>query len=166
MHVAACRPGGADVLSLQDTDLMQGLLETMVVLWEGAKERLNRPANKTVREKLVKKISESLSLLFDTFKVHISDCGNQVHVQKKETWREKKKLEKKKTKSKSLGSLPSLLECQTPGALDRRWLGITGGLVAYPVILLVSELPKESSRHIGYRLRKPRIRLYACASNT
>ena len=69
---------------------MQGLLETMVVLWEGAKERLNRPANKTVREKLVKKISESLSLLFDTFKVRISDCGNQVHVQKKETWRKKK----------------------------------------------------------------------------
>ena len=65
------------------------------------------------------------------------------------TWRKKRrekiwrKKKKRKKKSKSLGSLPSLLECQTPGALDRRWLGITGGLVTYPVILLVSEFPKE-----------------------
>ena len=36
----------------------------------------------------------------------------------------------------------------------------------YPVILLASEFPKESYRHIGYRLRKPRIRLHVCASNT
>ena len=48
---------------------MQGLLETMVVLWEGARERLNRPANKAVWNKLVRKISENLPLLFDTFKV-------------------------------------------------------------------------------------------------
>ena len=48
---------------------------------------------------------------------------------------EGEKREKNKRK-KSPGSLPSLLECQTPGALDRRWLGITGGLVTYPVILL------------------------------
>ena len=52
----------------------------------------------------------------------------------------KKKREREKKRSKSLGSLPSLLECQTPGALDRRWLGITGAAaVTYPVILLASE---------------------------
>ena len=63
------------------------------------------------------------------------------------TWRGEKKnklggeKKNKLEKKKSPGSLPSLLECQTraPGALDRRWLGITGGLVTYPVILLVSE---------------------------
>ena len=71
--LAVRRPGGADVLSLRDADLMRGLLETMVVLWEGAKERLNRPANKAVRDKLVRKISESLPLLFDTFKVHVRE---------------------------------------------------------------------------------------------
>ena len=85
---------------------------------------------------------------------------------KKKLGEKKKRRNLEKKKKKSPGSLPSLLECQTPGALDRRWLGITGGLVTYPVILLVSEFPKESYRHIGCRLRKSRIRLHACASNT
>ena len=89
--------------------------------------------------------------------------------EKKGTWRKKTKerkketLEKKKQKREKKRNLrrrkkqkPREPPCQTPGALDRRWLGITGGLVTYPVILLASEFPKESYRHIGYRLRKPR----------
>ena len=33
-------------------------------------------------------------------------------------------------------------EVSATGALDRQWLGITGGLVTYPVILLVSGVPE------------------------
>ena len=48
---------------------MTGLLETIVVLWEGAKDRLDKPTNRTLRSKLVGRVAEKLPLLFDTFKV-------------------------------------------------------------------------------------------------
>ena len=37
----------------------------MVVLWEGAREQLDK------RTKLVGRVAETLPLLFDTFKVHM-----------------------------------------------------------------------------------------------
>ena len=52
---------------------MTGLLETMVVLWEGARDRLDKPTNRTLRSKLVGRVAEKLPLLFDTFKVSV--CG-------------------------------------------------------------------------------------------
>ncbi len=59
---------------MEDGDLLLGLLETMVVLWEGARESLAKPSNKAVRAKLVGKISESLPALFDAFKVREPHC--------------------------------------------------------------------------------------------
>ena len=47
---------------------------------------------------------------------------------KKKKGKKKRKKKKKKKKKKTAYSLPSLRErSETPGALDRRALGITGG---------------------------------------
>lgn len=64
--------GVCDSLGLSDTDLLCGLLETMVVLWEGARDRLNKPSNKVIRNKLSSKVADNLPLFFNTFKV----CSN------------------------------------------------------------------------------------------
>ena len=48
---------------------MTGLLETIVVLWEGVRERIDKPANKQLKKKLVSTIATSMPQLFDTFKV-------------------------------------------------------------------------------------------------
>ena len=44
-----------------------------MVLWEGARDRLDKPTNRTLRSKLVGRVAEKLPLLFDTFKVSV--CG-------------------------------------------------------------------------------------------
>lgn len=59
-----------EALSLQDSELITGLLETMVVLWEGAREQLDKRTNRAIHNKLVGRVAETLPLLFDTFKVH------------------------------------------------------------------------------------------------
>ena len=55
---------------------MCGLLETMVVLWEGARDRLDlkKKGSKAARKKLVDRVSHSLPLLFDTFTVRLTGC--------------------------------------------------------------------------------------------
>ena len=55
--------------SLEDSDLMCGLLEVMVVLWEGAKDRLDKPTNQKLRKRLWNKMVKSLPVLFDNFTV-------------------------------------------------------------------------------------------------
>ena len=59
---------------MEDSELMTGLLVTMVVLWEGARDRLDKPTNRTLRSKLVGSVAEKLPLLFDTFKVCLYVC--------------------------------------------------------------------------------------------
>lgn len=66
---------------MEDGDILLGLLETMVVLWEGAREKLESPSNKAIRAKLVGKISESLPALFNAFKVCIHVQYAQSHSQ-------------------------------------------------------------------------------------
>ena len=56
-------------LSLEDGDLLTGLLETIVVLWEGVRERMEKPGNKQLKKKLTSTMAASMPLLFDTFKV-------------------------------------------------------------------------------------------------
>lgn len=56
-------------LDLADSDLMCGLLEVMAVLWEVAKDRLDKPTHQKVRKKLWNKMAKSLPLFFDTFTV-------------------------------------------------------------------------------------------------
>lgn len=56
-------------LTLEDSELMTGLLETIVVLWEGVRESVDKPGSKHLKKKLITTISGSLPLLFDTFKV-------------------------------------------------------------------------------------------------
>ena len=56
-------------LSLEDSELVTGLLETTVVLWEGVRERMEKPGNKQLKKKLISTFSASMPLLFDTFKV-------------------------------------------------------------------------------------------------
>lgn len=56
-------------LSLDDSDLLTGLLETIVVLWEGVRERIEKPGNKQLKKKLTSTMAASMPLLFDTFKV-------------------------------------------------------------------------------------------------
>jgi hypothetical protein len=58
-------------LSLADSDLMCGLLEVMVVLWEVAKDRLDKPTNQKIRKKLWNKMTKSLPLFFDIFTVSV-----------------------------------------------------------------------------------------------
>lgn len=41
----------------------------MVVLWEGAREQLDKRTNRAIHNKLVGRVAETLPLLFDTFKV-------------------------------------------------------------------------------------------------
>ena len=56
-------------LSLEDSELVTGLLETTVVLWEGVRERMEKPGNKQLKKKLITTFAASMPLLFDTFKV-------------------------------------------------------------------------------------------------
>ena len=58
-------------LSLDDNDLLTGLLETIVVLWEGVRERIEKPGNKQFKKKLTTTFAASMPLLFDTFKVTV-----------------------------------------------------------------------------------------------
>lgn len=63
-------PGTSESLSLSDTDILCGLLETMVILWESARDKLNKSGNKAIRNKLYSKVAENLPLFFNTFKVN------------------------------------------------------------------------------------------------
>ena len=63
-------PDSSSPLSLDDSELLTGLLETIVVLWEAVRERIDKPGNKQLKKKLVTTISSSLPQLFDTFKVY------------------------------------------------------------------------------------------------
>lgn len=56
-------------LSLVDSDLMSGLLEVMAVLWEVAKDKLDKPAHQKLKRKLVTRMAQHLPLLFDNFTV-------------------------------------------------------------------------------------------------
>ena len=58
-------------LSLADTDVIGGLLEVMVILWEGAKERLNSPSNRSIRSKLEAQVAQTLPLFFNTLTVSV-----------------------------------------------------------------------------------------------
>lgn len=64
LYLPDCSP-----LTLEDSELMTGLLETIVVLWEGIRESIDKSGNKQLKKKLITTISGSLPLLFDTFKV-------------------------------------------------------------------------------------------------
>ena len=67
-HTHMCT-GCSSSLSLDDRDLLTGLLETIVVLWEGVRERIEKPGNKQLKKKLTSTFAASMPLLFDTFKV-------------------------------------------------------------------------------------------------
>lgn len=56
-------------LSLVDSDLTSGLLEVMAVLWEVAKDKLDKPAHHKLKKKLVTRMAQHLPLLFDNFTV-------------------------------------------------------------------------------------------------
>ncbi len=58
-------------LSLSDSDLMCGLLEVMVILWEVAKDRLGRPTHQKVNKNLLAKMAQSLPVLFNAFTVSL-----------------------------------------------------------------------------------------------
>ncbi|XP_013379950.1 condensin-2 complex subunit G2-like [Lingula anatina] len=59
-------------LTLNDTEVMSGLLETMVVLWGGVSAQLDKPANAELKEKLHAKFSKCLP---DFFRVmHDNRC--------------------------------------------------------------------------------------------
>ena len=60
---------GEGPLSLSDSDLMCGLLEVMVILWEVAKDQLAKPKHQKVQKNLLSKVALSLPTLFKTFTV-------------------------------------------------------------------------------------------------
>ncbi|XP_038078115.1 condensin-2 complex subunit G2-like isoform X2 [Patiria miniata] len=49
-----------DSLSLQDTDIMEGMLEIIAVLWTGINDQLAKPENQTTKKQLVSRFSKAL----------------------------------------------------------------------------------------------------------
>ena len=54
---------------LRNKTIITGLLETMVILWEGSRENLQQSKAKALRGRLVEAVGRSLPILFDQFKV-------------------------------------------------------------------------------------------------
>lgn len=54
---------------LRNKAILTGLLETLVVLWEGSREALQQTKAKALRGQLVEAVGRSLPVLFDRFKV-------------------------------------------------------------------------------------------------
>ncbi len=61
-----------DPLSLSDSELVCGLLEVMVVMWEVVKDSLDHKAHQKAKKKLMSSMDENLPILFNTFTVRIS----------------------------------------------------------------------------------------------
>ena len=62
---------GWDDLSVKfkDMGILTGLLETMVILWEGSREALQQTKAKALKGQLVEAVGRGLPVLFDWFKV-------------------------------------------------------------------------------------------------
>ena len=56
-------------MKLRNKTIITGLLETMVILWEGSRENLQQSKAKALRGRLVEAMGRSLPILFDRFKV-------------------------------------------------------------------------------------------------
>eukprot|EP00731_Ephydatia_muelleri_P012778 Em0007g88a len=56
-------------MKLRNKTIITGLLETMVILWEGSRENLQQSKAKALRGRLVEAVGRSLPILFDQFKV-------------------------------------------------------------------------------------------------
>lgn len=56
-------------LSVRDVDLVRGLLEVMVVVWEVLSDRLDGPRSKELRKKLLDRTEKNLPVLLQTFTV-------------------------------------------------------------------------------------------------
>ena len=56
-------------MKLRNQTIITGLLETMVILWEGSRENLQQSKAKALRGSLVEAVGRSLPILFDRFKV-------------------------------------------------------------------------------------------------
>ena len=69
MSPLSTRPLLPDSLSLTDRDVIAGVLEVLVVLWEGVRQRLGTPKHKILRSKLESTVAESLPLLFNALTV-------------------------------------------------------------------------------------------------
>lgn len=63
-------------LKLKDKTIITGLLETMVILWEGSRENLQQSKAKALRGRLVETVGRSLPILFDQFKVRLFKLVN------------------------------------------------------------------------------------------
>ena len=65
-------------VKLKDMGILTGLLETMVILWEGSREALQQTKAKALRGQLVEAVGRGLPVLFDWFKVscphHLDVC--------------------------------------------------------------------------------------------
>ena len=55
-------------MKLRNKTIITGLLETMVILWEGSRENLQQSKAKALRGRLVEAVGRSLPILFDQFK--------------------------------------------------------------------------------------------------
>ncbi len=50
---------------------MCGLIETMVILWEGVRDKLDQRGNKGVKKRLEGQVTKCLPTLFNTFEVRM-----------------------------------------------------------------------------------------------
>ena len=58
-----------DVLSLGDTDTLNGLLEIIVIVWTGSLTDIAKPDNKEMKEMFEKKMSKAIPQFFRVFQV-------------------------------------------------------------------------------------------------
>ena len=56
-------------LTLANSDLIAGVLEVVVILWEGGREKLATPKHRTLRSKLESVMTKSLPMFFNTLTV-------------------------------------------------------------------------------------------------
>ncbi|XP_033625419.1 condensin-2 complex subunit G2-like [Asterias rubens] len=56
-----------ETLTIQDTDVMEGMLEIIAVLWTGISDQLAKPENQTTKKKLVSRFSKALPEFLTAF---------------------------------------------------------------------------------------------------
>ena len=62
-------PSLPDPLTVDNRELLAGLLEVIVVLWEGVRERITTPKQRLLQSKLESNMAESLPTFFNALPV-------------------------------------------------------------------------------------------------